>query len=87
MKIILYKSDILENYLIHRFDCYTMEKISVDIPKRLTDIFGDDIDRIVQDMLDKRSDKLKLIQKIKKMNLPVDDWETMEEETIKGATG
>lgn len=62
-----------------------MEKISVDIPERLISTFGKDVDKMIVDILNKRSEKLKLIQEIKKMNLPVNDWQQMEDEIIKGA--
>lgn len=44
------------------------------------------MDKIVKDILNKRAEKLKLVQEIREMDLPVDDWQKMEEETIQGAT-
>lgn len=62
-----------------------MDKVSVDIPETLVNVFGKDVDKIIKDILDKRSEKLKLIQEIKGMKLPVDDWQEMEDEIIEGA--
>jgi len=48
----------------------------------LIDLMGE---RVVADLINAFEKKLKIIEEISNMNLPVSDWEEMEEEIIQGA--
>ena len=54
----------------------------MDIGKYLVDLFGSEI---VEDIMKAWQRKLEIITEIEDMNLPVDDWDKMEEEIIMGA--
>ncbi len=54
----------------------------MDIGKYLVDLFGPEI---VDDIMKAWQRKLEIITEIKDMNLPVEDWDKMEEEIIMGA--
>ena len=63
-----------------------MEKVkdtnNVMIGEYLNGILGE---RVAEDIIKAWEKKLKIIEEIGNMNLPVDDWEKMEEEIIRGA--
>jgi len=44
-------------------------------------------ERVILDLISAFERKLKIIDEISDMNLPVSDWEEIEEEIIKGAIG
>ena len=52
------------------------------ISKYLNDILNE---KLVEELLKTWEKKLKLVEDIENMNLPVDDWDKMEEEIIGGA--
>ncbi len=52
------------------------------IGKYLNEILGE---RLTEDILKAWEKKLKIIEEIEKMDLPVDEWEKMEEEIMRGA--
>ena len=63
-----------------------MEKVkngnNSPISKYLNDILND---KLVEELLKTWEKKLKLVEEIESMDLPVDDWDKMEEEIIGGA--
>ena len=52
------------------------------IGEYLNEILGE---KLTEDILKAWEKKLKIIEEIENMNLPVDDWEKMEEEIMRGA--
>ncbi len=52
------------------------------IGEYLNEILGE---KLTKDILKAWEKKLKTIEEIENMNLPVDDWEKMEEEIMRGA--
>ncbi len=63
-----------------------MEKVkntnNLVIGEYLNEILGE---RLTEDILKAWENKLKIIEEIEKMDLPVDEWEKMEEEIMRGA--
>ncbi len=63
-----------------------MEKVknanNLVIGEYLNDMLGE---KLTEDILKAWEKKLKIIEEIEKMDLPVDDWEKMEEEIMRGA--
>ena len=63
-----------------------MEKVknrnNLVIGEYLNGILGE---RLTEDILKAWEKKLKIIEEIEKMDLPVDEWEKMEEEIMRGA--
>ncbi len=63
-----------------------MEKVknmnNLVIGEYLNEILGE---RLTEDILKAWEKKLKIIEEIEKMDLPVDEWEKMEEEIMRGA--
>ncbi len=63
-----------------------MEKVKntnkLMIGEYLNEILGE---KLTEDILKAWEKKLKIIEEIENMNLPVDDWEKMEEEIMRGA--
>ena len=62
-----------------------MQDIKIKIPQKIIERFGDKSRKIVEKMLETHAEKLKIVDEIKKMNLPVAEWDEIEEEIIKGA--
>ena len=52
------------------------------IGEYLNEILGE---KLTEDIIKAWEKKLKIIEEIENMNLPVDDWEKMEEEIMRGA--
>ncbi len=63
-----------------------MEKVkntnNLVIGEYLNDMLGE---KLTEDILKVWEKKLKIIEEIENMDLPVDDWEKMEEEIMRGA--
>ena len=63
-----------------------MEKVknanNLVIGEYLNEMLGE---KLTEDILRAWEKKLKIIEEIEKMDLPVDDWEKMEEEIMRGA--
>ena len=63
-----------------------MEKVkntnNLMIGEYLNEILGE---KLTEDILKAWEKKLKIIEEIENMNLPVDDWDKMEEEIMRGA--
>ena len=62
-----------------------MERTTIQVPESFVTIFGKDAEKVISEMIKKKGEKLKIVEKISKMNLPVDDWDVMEKEIIEGA--
>ena len=65
-----------------------MEKVknpnNLMIGEYLTGILGE---KLARDVLKAWERKLKIVEEIENMNLPVDDWDKMEDEIMRGAIG
>ncbi len=63
-----------------------MEKVknanNVMIGEYLNEILGE---KLARDVLKAWEKKLKIVEEIENMDLPVDDWDKMEEEIMRGA--
>ncbi len=62
-----------------------MDRAVIEVPEAFAAIFGKDAEKVISEMVRKRGEKLKIVEKLSEMNLDVDDWETMENEIIEGA--
>ncbi len=62
-----------------------MERTTIQVPESFVAIFGKDAENVISEMIKKKGEKLKIVEKISKMSLPVDDWDVMEKEIIEGA--